>query len=118
MAVVSLPGTPDGTRMRKGSQGTQSVGQSATEGEGSGARKGLPGVRGTRKWETFWGDRNKTKEPRFRSSTQASWGCSPPVLVGALWEGLRFELRRWSGMQGGSGFSGHLSLPLEGREGE
>ena len=58
MAVVSLPGTPDGTRMRKGSQGTQSVGQSTTEGEGSGARKGLPRVRGTRKWETFWGDRN------------------------------------------------------------
>lgn len=68
--------------------------------------EGSPREKRDKKWETFGGDRHKNKGLHSGSShlPQASLGCSPPVLMGALWEGLGFGFQRPGGMQGGSGF--------------
>lgn len=78
----SLPGTPDGTRMRKDPRGLSECGAERSREGGSGAGRVSRGKR-NRKWETFWETETKPRN-LVRVLTQASLGCSPCHCGGAL----------------------------------
>lgn len=97
---AAVVGAPEGARKRKGFwRETSASGGRGREHLREGTIKVGPCQekrgpsekvkRGTRKWETFWGDRHRQKELHsgFSHPPQALEG-SPPVLIGALQKGL------------------------------